>query len=323
MERHPQTSEMEIDLLFLFRVLYRRKWTIIGVILVITLATAAISLTMQNIYESSITIMPNTDRDAGTVTTLGAGFGGLAQLAGIKIPGSKTSGEILAVLKSTILKVEIIQSHNLLPVLFMERWDAKKGQWKEKPWSLRGAITGLFSSGSKTEGSSSTEDELEPTIDEAIRAFEGIMKVKEDDELGTISVEIQHPVPEEASNIAWAAGQVLRESMRRKYIDDATEKKKGLETALIATSDPIIRGKLYELLASQVEAIATAKVNSDFAFKIIDPPRVPDRKVKPQRTLITAIALIGATFLAILSVLVWELINSVRSQAAKSEDASE
>jgi len=91
----------------------------------------------------------------------------------------------------------------------------------------------------------------------------------------------------------------LREHMSAEAIRIAEKNKKTLEKELIQTSDPTIQQKLYTLIAQQVETITMAKVNENFAFKVIDPPRVPNSKYKPKRRLMVMVAFVSTLFFSI------------------------
>jgi uncharacterized protein involved in exopolysaccharide biosynthesis len=42
-----------------------------------------------------------------------------------------------------------------------------------------------------------------------------------------------------------------------------------------------------------------AEVKENFAFKVLDPPIVPDQKIKPKRTQMVILALVASLFLGI------------------------
>ncbi len=63
----------------------------------------------------------------------------------------------------------------------------------------------------------------------------------------------------------------------------ATINQKYLEEQLGKTADPLIKQKIYNLIAQQLETSMMAEVKENFAFKVIDPPKVPDKRIKPKR----------------------------------------
>jgi uncharacterized protein involved in exopolysaccharide biosynthesis len=76
--------------------------------------------------------------------------------------------------------------------------------------------------------------------------------------------------------------------------------RKYLEEQLNTTADPLIRQNIYNLIAQQIERSMTAEAKENFAFRVIDPPRVPDRKYRPLRGEIILQGVVAALFLSVL-----------------------
>jgi LPS O-antigen subunit length determinant protein (WzzB/FepE family) len=97
--------------------------------------------------------------------------------------------------------------------------------------------------------------------------------------------------------------------VNRKYLDDQLNR----------TLDPLIRQNIYNMIAKQIETSMTAEVKENYAFKIIDPPRPPDEKSKPKRTIITIISVFVALFLSIITVFVIEFVKKIKAQMKEAE----
>ena len=69
-----------------------------------------------------------------------------------------------------------------------------------------------------------------------------------------------------------ALGVGLRSSARNK---------KYLESLIDKNADPLIRKNIYSLIAQQIQTSMMAEVKENFAFKILDPPKAPDMKIRP------------------------------------------
>ena len=67
-------------------------------------------------------------------------LGGLAALAGVKVPGGGDRSEAVAVLKSQEVAAGFIAKHQLLPELYPSKWDAAAKKWKSKEPRLPLAI---------------------------------------------------------------------------------------------------------------------------------------------------------------------------------------
>jgi len=313
-------EEQEIDLYEIWLVLVKYKKLILGLTFGFAFFVAFISLFMTNIYRSKAVILPVEGEKIGE-------YSGLAQIIGLSLPPSGSSAEIIALLKSDILKAEMIKRYNLLPILFHERWDEEKKQWKKGSKSIFSFITGapgkLVSLFQKNKSSKNSENNNIPTIDDGIRMLKDLIKVNEDRKLGTIAIAVDYPDPQIAAKLVQYTIDTLRTHMSEEAIRIANKNKKLLEKELIKTSDPIIQQKLYALIAQQVETITMARVNENFAFKVIDPPRVPDRKYKPKRTLMVMVAFVTALFFSIFLAFFIEYIKNIREKRQNQQKVKE
>ncbi len=318
----PYYEEDEIDLYELWLTLKKYKRLIWGLTFTVTFLVAFFSLFMTNIYRSKAVILPVGEKSSPLLSQ----FGGLAQMAGISLPSSGSSNEIIALLKSDILKKEVIERYNLLPVLLYNSWDPEKKQWKKPSGigyelgKLKQALIANFQKHKQAPKNSEY-----PDIDDGLEVFRNILNVSEDKKLGTITVSIDYPDPEVAAKLVKYVLTTLRQHMTEEAIRIAQKNKKILEQELIKTSDPTIQQKLYNLIAQQVETITMARVNENFAFKIIDPPRVPDKKYKPKRALIVAVAFVSTLFLSIFLAFFLEYLKNVRqrNQSQETDDVSD
>lgn len=110
-----------IDIVALFKLLWKKKFIIAGSSFIVAVITAIISLQMPNIYRSTTTLLP-------VSTEVSSAFGqyaGLAAMAGISAPGQSGTDveKILAILTSRTLKERVINELNLIPELLEEEPD--------------------------------------------------------------------------------------------------------------------------------------------------------------------------------------------------------
>jgi uncharacterized protein involved in exopolysaccharide biosynthesis len=138
-------GEEAIDLRAYWRVLVRRRALILGLVVVVTVATAFLTLLQPNIYQSTATLMPlGTSRGGLSTAILGELGGLLPSGAGALLGKESPTDRLLAILRSRTLAVEIIQSLDLLPILFTKKWHADKQQWlTNKPPTLQDAVRKL------------------------------------------------------------------------------------------------------------------------------------------------------------------------------------
>ena len=138
--------EEEINLRAYWRVLVRRRALILGLVVVVTVVTACLMLLQPNIYQSTATLMPlSTPRGSLPTTAMLGEMGGFVPAGVGNLLGKESpTDRLLAILRSRTLAIEVIQSLDLLPILFAKKWDAEKQQWQtNKPPTLQDAVRQL------------------------------------------------------------------------------------------------------------------------------------------------------------------------------------
>ena len=253
----------EINFLDYFRVIWKNRILIALIVVVIVAATVVVSLLMTPIYQARAVISPATTKP----NDLTGGVSAIALQFGIATPTSSNMSEIANLLKSNILREKVLTKYNLFPVLFSD----KPVKWKsevEKMWT-------------------------------GIRFLERAVKVNPVQKDNMIQITADFKDPKVAKDLVNYVLVELIEYMSSEAKRVAETNKKYLESQLEKTADPFIKTKVYSLIAQQIETSMMAEVKENFAFKIIDPPRVPDKKIKPKRTQMALIAFTVSLFLGI------------------------
>lgn len=322
-ERQMQQMDDEINLLDYWRVVWKRKVLIVLIGFITVTATAFHTLSIKDIYQSTAVITPISSKEGGGggLSALAQSFGGLP---GISLPGSSSASEIVNLLKSNILREKVIERYNLLPVLFYEKWDDEKKDWKKgeksgftlNPLVLIQKVVAAVKP--KTQNPKpKTQDDGIPTIWDGLRTLNGIVKVNNNAKDSTITISVEFYDPEAAEKMVEYFLATLTDHMSGEAKRVARTNRKYIEEQLWATTDPLIKQKLYNLIAQQIETSMMSEVKENFAFKVIDPPKVPDKRIKPKRTHIVMRNLIVSLFAGVLLVFFLEYIEKVRSQGGK------
>jgi uncharacterized protein involved in exopolysaccharide biosynthesis len=89
----------------------------------------------------------------------------------------------------------------------------------------------------------------------------------------------------------------LRADLRARVVSDADASVDSLEHQINQTTDPLLRQQLYQQVAFDLHRAATAKVQADFAFEVIDPPSFDPRPVGMGPLKCAAIAMVMAALL--------------------------
>jgi len=280
----------EINLLDYFIVLLKHKWLIFGIVFATGLAAVIISLMLPNIYRSEATIIPRQQEKSATSSALSAltALSGIAgELAGLGGGGDVDKFEV--VLKSRDLARRVVEKYKLMPELFEDEWDPLRKEWKESP---------------------------APTVQDAYELItKQMLTVSRDRKTDVLTVKFDHEDPNFAKIMTENYLTELSESLREETLKDAAENKRFLQEQIAQTSDPLLKVKISDLLAKEIEKETFARAQKYYSFIVLDPPVAadPDKKVKPKRVLICILSVTVAGFFAIFLAFFLEYIHNVRS----------
>ncbi len=153
------------------------------------------------------------------------------------------------------------------------------------------------------------------------QAITGRFQTEYDYKSGNLALYYMDPDPAEAKSILEDYLVSLREKVRSEEVQSAAAAVDSLQDEISKTSDALLQNQLYELVARQIQREKIARVQADFAFKIIEPPVVPDNFYAPQARRDATIA--GALTFALMciAVLAWDFISRTRRQLAALETA--
>jgi uncharacterized protein involved in exopolysaccharide biosynthesis len=273
--------------------LWFRRWGAILIVLMVTGLAAGGSFLLKPQYQATVVLVPTGSGAGGLGSAMGSALGslgGLASLAGVSLGGGDASvEENLAFLRSREFTVKFIRENDLTKLLFADIWNSEQQRWKV------------------------------PTVDvpsdaACFKLFDQRIRfVSQDRKSSLVTVRIQWTNPSEAASWANRLVAVANSELRARAISRANSSIKHLQAELGKTSEIEIREAINRLIETQVRQRMLATVNSDYAFRVIDPAAVPDRtdRVSPNRV---AITLVGGVVGCVLA-LVWVLFLLVRAKA--------
>lgn len=284
---YPQApSENEIGLRELFSALWKGKWFIIIVTFVFSISGVLYALSQPNTYKAEVVLASSTDSGNGGMAAMASQFGGLASLAGINLgtSGTDNKGMALAVLNSRQFVNAFISKYDLLvPLMASTEWnqasreliiDAKLYDVNRKKWVR-----------SIQPGKSAV-----PTDWDAYKAFKGILGSVDAKDTGLVTISITHFSPVIAQQWAELLVLELNAWMKAKSLDETKRNIGYLELQLGKTNVSDMRSVFFQLIEEQTKNLMLAEVETEFAFKTIDPAVIPEEKSGPKRALICVIA---------------------------------
>ncbi|MBI4948562.1 MAG: hypothetical protein HY955_00255 [Deltaproteobacteria bacterium] len=285
-----------------------------------TISAATGTFFMTDIYRASAVITPVAGRETGgsEMSMVAQQLGGIS---GITFPASRPSSEIIGLLNSNILREKVIETHNLLPLLFSDNWDAEMKGWKQAPDNgLTGRMKRLFIAGPAEASGGSNRG---PSLWDGLRELDNIVTVSASAKDNTIAIYAEHRDPAFASRVIELLLSTLNLHMSGEAKRVAQTNKRYLVEQLGAANDPFIRQKIYNLIAQQIEVYMMSEVKENFAFKVIDPPRVPDRRVRPGKARIVEAGAALSLLAGVLAAFVLEFVSLLMaSQKAVEGDGS-
>ena len=267
-------------MLELVMVLLRSKWLVLAAGVVGVIAGYAASFLVTPVYRANVVLVA-TSQDSGG-SSIASRLGGLAAIAGLGgLAGGTGKIEAIEFLKSRQIVADLITDEDLLPILFSERWDAKAKAW-------------------------AVPEKDVPTLDEGIREFDDrVRDITEDKRSGTIELSIVWRDRELAAR--WANGLVARanETLRRQAVQEAEKSIRFLNVEAAKSPAVEVQQAIYRLVEDQYKSITAASVREQYAFRIVDPARVPDarRPKAPRRVLIGVMG--GFALGAVCSMFLW------------------
>ena len=269
-------QEEEINILELFRILKKRRRIFLLICLPAVTISIIASLLMTKIYRASA-VISYTAQDGSRKFGALSGLSNL--LPSMDISMENSPGEIIKLLESRSLAEEVIKKRKLLPVFF----DEKKTSF-------------FFFQGP------------EPTMWDGIRFINNNLDIEYDKATDTIEISFDFKDPEIAVDVVNEYIESLNGRLKADTVSRAQNVKKSLERHLENVEDVFLREKIYKMIVSQIENIALAESNKYINLKVLDPPKVPDKKIKPKRKLIVSITFLASILLSIFIILFLEYL---------------
>lgn len=273
-------------------------WRLIAASAAVGLGLAlAAAFIMRPVYRSETLLAFNDEKMSGTdLSGLTSQFSGLAALAGVSLGGAEGQRDIaVALLTSRDFLESFINDHQLLPVLFAGRWDARNRRWRHP--------------------------DDPPTLSDGVKRLRrDVLSVTEDRRTHLIRVAVEWR--DRQAGAEWANELVSRANAvtRRWAIEDARSSQKYLRTELDRTDVVELRQSVNRLLEAELKKEMLATVRVQYSFRVIDPAKPADEHdfVRPKRLFLGVFGLFAGTALGVLSALA---LNAIRRERRSREEA--
>jgi len=250
----------------LWSILFAGKWALALCATICTLIAIAIALALPVKYRAEVLLKPA--RVDSNLSQLG-GAGALASLAGIALPIDDRSVEARALLESKEFSMEFVRNEQLLPVLFAKQWDASAGRWRP-----------------------SDETKIPTELDAYRMLRDQVRTVSQDPQTRLVLLAIEWTDPELAASWANKMVALLNEKMRADAMARSRRNLDFLRNEYEQTNVTPLRDAIARVMETELQTSMLSSVERDFAFRVIDPAIVPNRRISPNRRLIAASGLL-------------------------------
>ena len=264
----PSPTRYEEDTIYLgeyFAILRRNGWKIALFSLAVGLVTLFVMFLLPNIYQATAVLSPAVDEKRPNPA-----LGVLASF-GVDIGSPSKVEDLETLFKSNDLTVRVFRKYNLWPIVLPDTFDPATG--KLKPcWTDR--LLGL-EKGPRVPGDW-----------DAIRSAKDRLDVFVNKKAGTVSVSFESRSAQGSADIVKYYLEEGKSRLQEEAFDRATKNKKFIEEQIGKTIDALTRDRLYALYGQEVEREMMGRNREQFGFRVVDAPRVPDRKSSPHRFLV-------------------------------------
>jgi uncharacterized protein involved in exopolysaccharide biosynthesis len=269
--RKVEYADDENDLAIYFAVLRKVFWKVVVFSFAMGVVTLVVTFFIPNTYQASAVITPTVEEGKKSPA-----FNALAFL-GINIGGPSTVEELDTLFNSNDLTARVFKRHDFWAIALGKRYDPSTGKMKLS-W-----IDRLFGN---------AEDLKQLGDWDAIRLGKKSLKVSINKRAGTVSLSFESPSAEGSAEIVKYYLEEGKGWLQEETLERARKNKRFIEEQIAKTHDALTRDRLYSMYGQEVEKEMMARNREQFGFRVIDSPRVPDRKYTPRRGLSTILATI-------------------------------
>jgi len=294
MDNNKLQESQQISLKDIVSVIWHYKLSVFLIVSLFSIVSVIYSLSLPNIYRAESLLVPVQNENAGSFGNISGQIGGLANIAGINLSQDNID-------KST-LAIEILKSRKFI-TSFVEKHDILVNLMAAKDWNQKDNKIIIDESIYNSANDTWVREEKypfpsKPTSWEYVKYFnEEILDIKRDENIGTVTLAVNHYSPEIAASWNRLLINEINEVMREKDILEAEMSINFLVDELERVELTSTSQVFYELMEKQVQTKMLAKVRPEYVFKIIDPAIAPKEKYKPSRAIICLIGFfIGVIF---------------------------
>lgn len=250
-----------VDLREMVRTIWARKWTVLGITALTGAVTLGLGLLQKNVYQASAVLKPVEERESGGMNQIGGVLSGF----GVDFGGPSDIQSLAVLFRSQELAVRVFGSDNLFLAVY-PTWKKEQdgGLLPKNP----------FEGAKRGDG---------PSEWDYIRAAQKHLTVQPEIKKKVITVSFDSTSPPLAAKVVRSFMDEAKNLMQEQALSRAVKNIAFLENTIRNTHDAMAKDSLFSLYNREIEKEMLARNKEHFGFVVVDPPRVPDRKVGPHR----------------------------------------
>jgi len=280
-------SEDEIDIKKLFQILWNGKIFIAVSTVLFSIFSITYSTGLPNIYQSQALLSSAEEARRGGSSN---SIGGLANIAGLNISsgGSKTSLAIEKIKTLSFFEENILPNIFLPDLMAMKSWDP---------------VTNTISYNEDKYDKQNGSWVSRPSSQTSYNMFKGIMSVNESRDKNIITIKIKHQSPHIAKSWTELVVNQINQHFRDIDKQEAEMSLDYLNNQMTQTSYSEIKQVISQLIKERMQKLTLIEVNEFYIFSYLDPPKVMESKIEPDRNALLILGGVIGLMLGIIIVL--------------------
>ena len=254
-------NKKEFDLLELVSIVYLKKIHLILIIGSFALAGVFYSLSLPNIYRSEAILIP-VEENSNLGSSMPSNV--FNSLQGLNLFSTRSKKSFQATEK---IKSFSFFKDNFLPNINKE--------------SL------YYADGNNFLNTKISNNEFEVSDLKLYERYKNILYISQNNTTGFITLSIEHQSPEIAMLWVKIIIDEINNNFREIEKKEAELSVEYLNKKILESSITNVKQTLSMIISQELQKLSLIEANKDYVLKVLDPPYMPERKVKPSRILIS------------------------------------
>ena len=267
-----------VDFRRIFQVIFRARYLVIGLTAVFAAGSLIYSMTLPNVYTSTVILSPVNQEDGGLPSSLSR-VGNLASIAGVNFgskgdPESKVAQEIV---RSWGFMEDFIEKYNLQVELF-----AAIG-WNESENSLIIDDEVYDKENKKWLLKDDRGEPVEPSSWKLYKILSNMLDINEDSDEELVSLSISHYSPYLAKQWVDLIFQEINMHMQQRKLRKVNNNIEYLKVQIEKTSVFNMENVFYVIIEEQMKSKMIAEASPEHTYTVVSRSMVPEKEAGPTR----------------------------------------